>query len=82
MSKHDRVIKRISKKGNATERRKSSLSRLEEQLKLGKKPISQKLKRELVEIHGVGKHNDFTDPLKEVDILRIKKEISILKERI
>lgn len=65
-----------------TERRKRVIARLEAQLKSGKKPITDKLKKTLIETHGVGAHNDFRDDLTEGDIKRIQREIAILKERV
>lgn len=55
--------------GGVKERRKSALERLEAQLKRGAKTPK-------------GSYGAFDEALSDSDISRIKKEISILKERI
>ena len=60
------------------ERQKGALARLEEQLKLGVKPISRKNIKDATDL-------DIAEgliPLTEKDVKRIKEQIAILKDRV
>lgn len=67
----------------AKKRRRGAITRLEEQLKKGRKPVKESTRKELKSL-GINEKNagGFWDDLNEKDITRIKKEIEVLKTRI
>lgn len=67
-------MKLTNSSGRKNQRRIDVVSRLENQLKSGVKPVHS-TKNEFVEFGA-------TDPLSETDISRIKKEIEVLNKRI
>lgn len=64
--------------GGVTNRKKSALSRLENQLISGVKTA----KSDVAPINGYKHHEIGALPLTEQDIIRVNKEISVLKTRI
>lgn len=73
-TKKNKRMKLTNSSGRKNQRRIDVVSRLENQLKSGVKPVHS-TKNEFVEFGA-------TDPLSETDISRIKKEIEVLNKRI
>lgn len=66
----------------AKNRRLNTIKRLEEQLRLDRKPLKASTRRDLVNLVMDDNKVEFISPLAESDRRRIEKELAILKTRI